>query len=103
MKNPGMRLVLMVIVALSLSGCALLYNDLKTPLPSLSIEGDTQGRTLIGKSSCESYLWMVALGDCSVESAMKNGGLTKVNHVDTEFKSFLLGAYIKFTTVVYGE
>ena len=82
MKHSGMKLALIMIVAFSLSGCALLYNDLKTPLPSLSVEGDTQARTSIGKSSCESYVWVVAVGDCSVETAMKNGNITKVHHVD---------------------
>lgn len=103
MKRACMKLVLIVIVAFSLSGCALLYNDLKTPLPSLSVEGDTQARTHIGKSSCESYVWVVAVGDCSVETAMKNGNISKVHHVDSEFKSFFFGIYTRFTTVVYGE
>jgi len=103
MKHPGMKLALIIIVLCSLSGCAMLYNDLKTPLPSLSVEGDTQARTNIGKSSCESYVWVVAVGDCSVETAMKNGNISKVHHVDSEFKSYFFGIYTKFTTVVYGE
>ena len=103
MKHTGMKLALIMILVFSLSGCALLYNDLKTPLPSLSVEGDTQARTSTGTSSCESYLWVVAVGDCSVETAMKKGNITKVHHVDSEFKSYFLGIYTRFTTVVYGE
>ncbi len=103
MKHAGMKLIVIMIMTFSLTGCALLYNDLKTPLPALSVEGDTQARTHIGTSSCASYVWVVALGDCSVETAMKNGNITKVHHVDSEFKSLFLGIYTRFTTVVYGE
>ncbi|HPI92205.1 MAG TPA: TRL-like family protein [Deltaproteobacteria bacterium] len=103
MKHAGMKLILIVMLSLSLSGCALLYNDVKTPLPSLSVNADTQNRTSTGKASCASYVWLVALGDCSVETAMKNGNITKVHHVDSEFTSYFFGIYTKFTTVVYGE
>lgn len=103
MKHMVLRMVLVMVLALSISGCALLYNDLKTPLPSLSVEASTQTRTQVGTSSCASYVWVVALGDCSVEAAMKNGSVSKVHHVDAEFKSYFFGIYTKFTTVVYGE
>ena len=45
MKRAVLKLALITIVAFSLSGCALLYNDLKTPLPSLSVSE-------IGRASC---------------------------------------------------
>jgi len=103
MKRAVLKLALITIVAFSLSGCALLYNDLKTPLPSLSVSADTESRTSVGKASCASYVWVVAVGDCSVEPAMKNGSIMKVHHVDSEFRSFFFGIYSTFTTVVYGE
>jgi len=33
---------------------------------------------------------------------MKNGGITKVHHVDSKVKN-ILGVYAEYTTVVYGE
>jgi hypothetical protein len=97
------RRALLLILAFSLIGCGALYTDIKTPLPPLSINQDAQARTHVGKASCASYVWVVALGDCSVQAAMQNGNISKVHHVDSEFKSYFLGIYSKFTTVVYGE
>ena len=55
-----------------------------------------------GAASCSSILGVIALGDASQQAAMKNGGITKIHHVD--FNSFsILGIYAKFTTTVYGE
>jgi hypothetical protein len=55
-----------------------------------------------GRASAKSYLGLVALGDCTVEAAAKNGGITKISHVDYETKSYL-GFYAVTTTVVHGE
>ena len=93
----------LVLMASALSGCGLLYNNVKMPLPALSMDTSAQSRAHVGKASCSSYLWLVNVGDCSVQAAMDNGGITKIHHVDTEFVSYLLGIYWKFTTVAYGE
>jgi hypothetical protein len=98
-----MRLALVLFLTLLLSGCAALYTDIKTPLPPLCTNTDAQNSTHVGKASCASYVWIVALGDCSVQAAMQNGGISKVHHVDSEINSYFLGIYTKFTTVVYGE
>ena len=44
----------------------------------------------------------VALGDCSIEQAMKNGGITKVHHVSSKVRN-ILGVYAEYTTIVHGE
>ena len=43
-----------------------------------------------------------AVGDASVETAAKNGGITKIHHVDYETQS-ILGVIADYTTVVYGN
>jgi hypothetical protein len=103
MQQQILRLVLVLTLTLLMSGCAALYTDIKTPLPPLSANNDAQNSTHVGKASCASYVWIVALGDCSVQAAMKNGGISKIHHVDSEINSYVLGIYTKFTTVVYGE
>jgi hypothetical protein len=50
----------------------------------------------------KSYLGMIAVGDCSIETATKNGGITKINHVDWKVKN-TLGFIGEYTTTVYGE
>lgn len=86
-----------------LTGCGALYTDIKMPLPPLSVNPDTQARNHNGRASCATYVWVIAVGDCSVQAAMEDGKVSKVHHVDSEFKSYFLGIYSKFTTVVYGE
>jgi TRL-like protein family len=93
----------LVLMASALSGCGLLYNNVKMPVPTLSMDTSAQSRAHVGKASCSSYLWLVNVGDCSVQAAMDNGGITKIHHVDSEYVSYLLGLYWKFTTVAYGE
>ncbi len=41
-------------------------------------------------------------GDASLSAAMKNGGITKVHHVDYKVKN-ILGIIGEMTTIVYGE
>jgi len=103
MRNRLVRSMLTVLLAFTLSGCAMLYNDLKTPLPTLSTATRGEGTEHVGKASCSWYVWCVAVGDCSVQAAMKNGGISKVHHVDSEITSYFFGIYSRFTTVVYGD
>lgn len=55
----------------------------------------------VGKATCDSYLGVVQLGDCSYEAAMRNGKITQVNHHDTAVKGWFFFRHI--TTRVYGE
>lgn len=41
-------------------------------------------------------------GDASISAAMKNGGITKVHHIDTKSRN-ILGIVGEYTTMVYGE
>ncbi|RKY02293.1 TRL-like protein family [Candidatus Poribacteria bacterium] len=107
-----MRGIALAVVLLSglvmLAGCAAplasapvpgaLYTDVKGPLAATPLPTYSK----VGTASCYSLLGLVALGDASIEAAMKNGGIKKIHHVD--FKSYnLLGIYSKFTVIVYGE
>jgi hypothetical protein len=42
------------------------------------------------------------VGDSSINTAAKNGGITKINHVDRQVKN-VLGFIGEYTTTVYGE
>jgi hypothetical protein len=58
--------------------------------------------TKVGRATCQSYLGLVAVGDASVMTAMKAGGITKIHHVDWEANN-ILGIIGTYTCVVYGE
>ncbi len=53
-------------------------------------------------SECKSVLGLVAVGDCSIDAAKKNGGITKVNHVDMDVMN-ILGIYGSYKVIVSGE
>ena len=86
-----------------LAGCAspmpmgALYTELKLPVTATGISGKKEGI-----SECKSVLSLVATGDCSIETAKKNGGITKVSGADWEAKS-ILGIIGEYKLHVYGE
>jgi hypothetical protein len=90
-----------------LAGCAaysvspvtgFVYTDVRGPGSATS----NPGYSKVGTATAESFLGAIAVGDASIEAAMKDGGITKVHHVDYESKN-ILGIYATFTVVVYGE
>jgi len=56
----------------------------------------------VGEATCKSVLGLVAWGECSIDGAMKNGGLTKVHHVD-QLTMGIAFFYSEFTVKAYGE
>lgn len=98
----------MVFVAMcaagSLSGCTTMspmngsiYTDLSGPLSA----GPAATGNKRGEAKATGIVGVV-LGDVSIETAMKNGGITKVHHVDVKVRN-ILGVYAEYTTIVYGE
>jgi hypothetical protein len=55
-----------------------------------------------GTSSCNSVLALFAFGDCSVDEAAKDGGITEIHHVDWDARNFL-GIYGTYELTVYGN
>lgn len=81
-----------------------LVTSVKSPAQALAVALDpTAKATKTGVSSSSAILGLFANGDASVEAAMRNGGITKVHHVDHKVNAFLLGIYLENKTIVYGE
>jgi len=55
-----------------------------------------------GEAKAQSILGIVATGDCSIQTAAKAGGITKVMTVEHHTKN-ILGLFSEFSTVVTGE
>ena len=87
-----------------LVGCAsthpigTLYTNVKLPVAAT----DNSTATKVGTAECVSYLGLITTGDASIDTAKKNGGITKVSHVDWEVEN-TLGFIGKYKVVVYGE
>ncbi len=101
-------LTIFLFTATFLSGCAavsspvsngLLFTNVKGPV---AVTGDSNIYSKVGTSSCITVLGIVATGDASIETAMKNGGISKIHHVDHKSTSILC-IYAKYVTIVYGE
>ena len=93
-----------LIAGVSLTGCTVtspLHGGLYTEVTAVAAVGSAAGSSKKGEAKATSILG-VALGDASLEAAMKAGGITKVHHVDTKARN-ILGIYAEFTTIVYGE
>jgi hypothetical protein len=99
----GLKYAGMLIGVGMLAGCAspmpigALYTELKLPVTATSNSGKK-----MGTSECKSIMALVAMGDCSIETAKKNGGITKVSGADWEAKS-ILGIVGEYKLHVYGE
>lgn len=63
--------------------------------------GSASGYSKVGTATSKAII-CVATGDSSIQAAMKNGGISKIHHVDCKVTS-VLGIYVEYTTVVYGE
>ena len=107
MKLCGILLVV-AIGAFCLSGCVMPMN---TPVYGGLITSDVQGPVAVGDNGvkCEKTgiaeatgIILFSSGDASISAAMKNGGITKIHHVDCKTFS-VLGLYARYTTIVHGE
>ncbi len=62
---------------------------------------DAQSFEKSGRASIEVLFGIFVFGDNSVNSAMENGGIHHIHHIDQEVSDYLI--YRKVTTLVYGE
>ena len=105
MKKTLGKIIGYMSIAFILGGCATavpigtVYTGVKLPVLATAIEGNAPK---VGMATCTSVLSMFAWGDASINTAKKNGGISKVHHVDWE-ASNILGLYGKYTVIVYGE
>ncbi len=75
-----------------------LYSDLTAPH---SVTESDVG-TKMGTATAQSVLGLVATGDASVAAACRDGGITKIHHVDFYAKS-ILGIIATYEVRVYGS
>ena len=94
---------LLVLVGLTAVGAnaaetiGYIYQDGTTPGGGYTATPDNK----IGSTTCKSYFHLVGLGDCSVESAMKNGNIKVLGGYDV-YKKNILG-YQKITVKAWGN
>ena len=103
--NKIFNMLAVTCLGLSLTACATafpvgsIWTNVSLPVTATANHGMA---SKTGEAICKSYLAMFSFGDCSIDAAKKNGGITKVDHVDWHSTNFigLVGTY-KLT--VYGD
>jgi hypothetical protein len=101
------RLLALSLVCLALGGCAVvsspvtgfMYTGVSGPITT---GPDQTTPNKVGRATMRSIFGIYASGDASIQTAAKNGGISKIHHVDYEAQS-IFGVIADFTTVVYGE
>lgn len=74
------------------------YTDVKD---GLLVTGNA-GSSKVGTATATGYVGIVALGDASIQAAAKQGGISRIHHVDYHSTS-ILGFVNTYTIYVYGE
>jgi hypothetical protein len=90
--------------SVALTGCATsvpvggLFTNIELPVGATS----NAQATKTGSATCQSILALVAMGDCSIEAAKKNGNITSVSHADWKANN-ILGIIGNYELVVHGN
>ncbi len=104
-KSKVGAIVAVLFMIIFVMGCAtpipigVAVTDLKLPVV---VTSNIAKSSKVGTAECKSYFGLVATGDVSIETAMKNGGITKVHYVDWEVNN-ILGIIGTYKIIVYGE
>ena len=105
MRKFSLLLACAAFLAIIGTGCTtpepigFVYSDVK--IPKLVTDLNSKKPLKIGRSVSESFFCVVAVGDSSIEKAMKNGKISKVHYVDWKVRNVL--GITKYETIVYGE
>ncbi|MBF0484487.1 MAG: protein trl [Candidatus Omnitrophica bacterium] len=105
MKKRLAVLSAVVLTCCFVAGCAtiypvgMIYSEVAVPVAVGAADGTY---SKVGTATSKSYLYMIAVGDSSIEAAAKAGGITKIQFVDHKVKN-VLGFIGEYTTYVYGD
>ena len=100
-----MKILNLLVISLMMTSCASshlmggIYSSTKANVTTTLARGKV---TKTGEACTTSYLSAVALGDASIETARKNGGINKIAYIDSSFTN-ILGVYQKYCTLVRGN
>ena len=100
------KIIIPSIAVLLLAGCATIqpqgtiFTDLQVPVNVTSSSLDVS-KMKVGKSSCKSFLGLVAQGDASIAAVVKNGNIKTIHAIDWKVKNIM--GFGQFECIVYGE
>ncbi|GJL56160.1 TRL domain-containing protein [Nitrospira sp. M1] len=111
----GLALLFVAAYALMLTACSGV-GGLNQPSAAFAVAGiysDVKGGTQVldngvaatktGKSCSNQILGIVASGDNTVETAMADGGISKLVYINYEYKNIVWGVWTQLCTVARGN
>ena len=105
MRKMGTSVMIAALCASLLGGCVFASGPVFAPLAVNMTGPVSAGPAATGPKVGRADAWVIvffATGDASISTAMRNGGITRIHHVDHETLN-LFGWFAKSTTIVYGE
>lgn len=112
-------LLAMTVLSLTASGCAatnapasgMLFTSVSGPIGATDHGAQPQAAAApaapaglkSGTSETTGFLWLVSIGDASIDTAKKNGSISRVATVDYHHMIVLGGLFSQFRTTVKGE
>jgi hypothetical protein len=105
MSKMGNSVIIAALSASLLGGCVFASGPVMAPL-AVNMTGPVSAGPApsspkVGRADAWGIVFF-ATGDASISAAMRNGGVTRVHHVDHETLN-VFGWFAKYTTIVYGE
>mgnify|MGYP003412768100 FL=1 len=85
------------------AACALVSSCATISNPIVATTNTLGSKCGVAESTIYLGLWSSKGAENGIDKAAKNAGITKISHVDSYTKSYLLGLIVKQTTKVYGE
>lgn len=83
---------------------ASIFANVTAPAQMLTVATDANAKPVkVGRATSSAVFGIVAAGDGGLNAAMKDGGITRVHHVDHNIKLFAYGIYVSDTVIVHGE
>ncbi len=83
--------------AMAFDPYGIIYQDTIQPL----VGSGSVSTSKVGKAKAKSFFGLVAVGDCSIKTAMNNGKIRSLSHADQHIKC-ILGVRI-LETRAYGQ
>ena len=96
-----MKLTFKAIAAIAV--CALVSSCATISNPVAATGNPVGTKCGVAKSTIYLGLWSSKGAENGIDKAAKSAGITKISHVDSYTKSYVLGIVQKQTTKVYGE
>jgi hypothetical protein len=108
--KPSLVLGVLCLLSMSLNGCmyvapvmppqGLLFSNIAAPIDTDAESTPTSSK--VGESSTSTVLGLFSFGDASLDTAARNGNLTKIEYIDYTYLN-VLGLFQQFTIRAHGE